>query len=457
MLSRLREQKLRAIEERYDAVSATIAALLKHPQVTVPAAAILQFLERSLAALQNRIGDVRAQAQFSVMHDREFDNALLRSRRVFDKLVVLMDHVAKTVTFPAPPELRESLRSVVKGIFGSGGELLLHSEPGINYTIVELRDAQIETILEALSPFGRVKPPDVDRFFSVGLPSAEYDQALVHCIIAHEFGHHAWDWRILSKFLELRPDVEPFSNFDNSDEQVLGLAIAGEWATEIAADLFALYVFGPAYTCAAIHYASALTALDEPTTTHPPIRLRLHVLLDLMDEAYTIGQNENGEREFAYGQHMSDFFGMWRPTVESKRLGVAGGNVPKGIATAVLDALVTRAPRLRAMARRLATTYGALYDVQQYTRDLTLVRCIGNYIPPVQYLQEGNPQLTTTAGILNASWEYFLGGLEEFGRALPSELTADRHRLSQVFNEFVLKTLELNGLAARWWATRKDS
>lgn len=456
MLSRLREQKLRAIEERYAAVAATIAALLKHSQVTVAAASLLQFLERAILALQSRVNDVRSQAQFYVMHDRDFDNALLRSRRVFDKLVVLMDDVAKTITFPAPPELRESLRAVVKGIFGANGELLLHSEPGINYTIVELREAQIETILEALSPFGHVKPPEVERFFSVGLPSAEYDQALVHCIIAHEFGHHAWDWRVLSKFLELKPDVAPFSTFDDATDQSAALILAGEWATEIAADLFALYLFGPAYTCAAIHYASALAALDEPTTTHPPIRLRLHILMDLMDEAYTIGQDENGERQFAYATNMADFFGMWRPTVEPKRLTASGGNVPKVIAIPVLDAIVRLAPRLRAMARRLAATYGSLYDVEQYSRDVLLVRCIANYIPPVQHLHEGSPQLSTTAGILNASWEYFLGGLEQFGRALPSELTADRHRLSQVFNEFVLKTLELAGLATRWWSARKD-
>ncbi|HYC93668.1 MAG TPA: hypothetical protein VEO54_30970 [Thermoanaerobaculia bacterium] len=389
------------------------------------------------------------------MNDYEFDSALMLSGRYFDKIVILLDEVARPIHYPAPPELHQSLTQMVKGIFGDTGDLLLFSEPGINYTIVDLVEKRLIDIRIGLNRYDFQPPAGPERIFLVGLPSAESDQALIHCIIAHEFGHKVWDESDVLIRLQLSASVKPFMYLDKEEEQVAAVEVATEWLLELASDLFGLYIFGPAYVCAAIHYATAVTALDEASKSHPPTRVRLHLLFGLMDEMYTKSMNEQGGREFAYGPNMSQLFDMWRPAVDASRLGIAqmSSNVDERYARTAFAAIRNpdRVKELRSMARGLAQErYGAYYKQENYVRDMGLVRSIRNFIPPVQFLNEGKSELTSVPGILNACWEYYLGGLEQFGSVLPATISSDRFALSAIFNEFVLKTLELSGLAGQW-------
>jgi hypothetical protein len=455
MLSRVRQHKLLSIQERYHAVSGSLARLRAHPQITDASLYVLQFIAAALATLSARLEHVRTRASYAAMNDYEFDSALMLSGRYFDNLVVLLDEIARPITYPAPPELRDSLATVVHGIFGNDGELLLYSEPGINYSINELVSSRLGAITAGLRPHKFVPPPGPTRIFLVGLPSAECDQALIHCIIAHEFGHKAWDQATLKQQLALSSGAEPFSFLANDKEAETAVELAKEWSLELASDLFGLNIFGPAYVCAAIHYAAAITSLDEATPTHPPTRVRLHLLFESMDESYTSGRDDRGERVFAYEKNMAQFFDMWRSQSQLSQLTVSrvAGRLDERVAKIAVMAVTgaERANRLRALARELAKQrYKFVYEQQTYRRDVELVLSIRHFVPPLQYLQMGDSALVSTAGVLNACWEFYLGGLDTFAHVLPTEIAKDRFALSQIFNEFVLKTLELGGLARRW-------
>jgi dCTP deaminase len=66
----------------------------------------------------------------------------------------------------------------------------------------------------------------------------------------------------------------------------------------------------------------------------------------------------------------------------------------------------------------------------------------------VELYVSGDTRTVSSASILNASWECFLSELDDFAQHLRSDLA--RAQLMRLYNDFLLKTLELAELARDW-------
>ena len=95
-----------------------------------------------------------------------------------------------------------------------------------------------------------------------------------------------------------------------------------------------------------------------------------------------------------------------------------------------------------------------LYSKEQYLHDVReLTPLIDAFIPPAEYLKDGAPIPATTVGILNAAWEVWINGLTEFANNMRG--LDDEFEVQLKFNQFVLKTLELNDIIHTWEAAKK--
>lgn len=83
-------------------------------------------------------------------------------------------------------ELAAPLRRITKDLFGDTAELIVVSSFDLNYSITEVSGA-LRKILESLDCPALQELPD--KVFLASIPCVEFDQALLHCILAHELGH----------------------------------------------------------------------------------------------------------------------------------------------------------------------------------------------------------------------------------------------------------------------------
>src|SRR5258708_7242297 len=58
------------------------------------------------------------------------------------------------------------------------------------------------------------------------------------------------------------------------------------WIEEITCDLIGIFLFGPAFYFAYTYFLLSFSRLDNASKTHPPIRLRLKLMTQLLSERY---------------------------------------------------------------------------------------------------------------------------------------------------------------------------
>ena len=129
------------------------------------------------------------------------------------------------------------------------------------------------------------KRPGTPAF--VALPRIEKNNPLMWCALAHEVGH-----AVVEASDACSPIVEHMKKTASDQE----MKFISAWARELSADLFALYLLGPAYVLAyqtfyqfLYHDRSGLTAFQEDTLRTPSPARRIDFLrqqLHLMDQRF---------------------------------------------------------------------------------------------------------------------------------------------------------------------------
>jgi hypothetical protein len=458
----IRKAVLRSLIERYRALGATIDELRLDLDVPLSTTHVVDFLHTSVAFLAAYTDGLSRAEELVVLDEVEFDAILEAINNCTEILLSLFGTVSQPDLFGVPVELTEPLKRMVERIFGSG-DLLLVPNNAANYQIIDLR-ASIFTpfALEADRIESFLLPPDLpNRLFCVSVPSAEVDSALIHCILAHEFGHHLFDWERLAPQLGFTEEAPLFSDIADEATRAQAVKRAGLWAKELAADMFGVSIFGPAYLAATIHFAVSIQGIDAASRSHPPLRLRLNWSFRLLDKLYTVEveHNDGNEKrlvsEFAYGPNTAKLLATWREIADKTRLRIGPSKEINEDYATFLMSVVNKPPVYDAIqeeVHRVAQSkFGRLYSVTDYLKDLLLTRSIAACIPPIERTDAAGTSLSTIEGIMNAAWECYLGEeLGGFATRLPVEVRGDAFRRNRTYNDFLLKTLELNEVARTW-------
>jgi len=195
--------------------------------------------------------------------------------------------------------------------FAPGAKVLLRPQWKYNYSYIELI-----RMFRTLGPkiqwaVGRDFELTLKKlgssFIVLSFPTCDRDSALRLCLLFHEAGHFVHDILDLSRHVVLslprglidelvnsviksgrRPPAIPLDEFLERDriEAKITKELAEwalRWVKELVADLFALSLLGPAYFLAFCELTVGQSDLDEPSRFHPPLRIRLGLMIDEME------------------------------------------------------------------------------------------------------------------------------------------------------------------------------
>lgn len=359
-------------------------------------------------------------------------------------------------------ELAAPLRRITKDLFGGTADLIVVSSFALNYSITEI-SGDLRKILESLDCHALQELPD--KVFLASIPCVEYDQALLHCILAHELGHPVYqnsdietgilasitiDKAFLRSLFSSRARSAPKHEKQQTEfpyEQILYESkIADEvskaipsWIQELCADLFGLLIFGPAYLLSLIHFSSSFLLLESASASHPPSRLRLKLLFKLLRRRFT---------EQGFSPSTREFLAEW------EQIASIPINVENDVARIAFHSIQdeTVLNKLLDVVEQVNLATGK-YDQIKYDNDVkALGPMINALIPPVEVLADDGTglELSSTVGLMNAGWEVYLSGLTEFKKNLPEREALSEFKVALRYNKFLLKSLELIEVRRSW-------
>ncbi|MBI2431648.1 MAG: hypothetical protein HYV26_02125 [Candidatus Hydrogenedentes bacterium] len=223
----------------------------------------------------------------------------------------------------------------------------------------------------------------------------------------------------------------------------------GRWRKELAADLYGILLFGPAYFFAFAEFIVSMGRLDSPDDDHPPPRFRLRRLLEYMDHLYPSSflPEEAGE-----------YLDQWRPVANED---IDCANEKHLLLIYLFDALHDP-EKLREVVMEDLGQH--VYLPGNYTEEVeALLRLIVADIPPAEVLkslpgEDGVAYVPADIrSILNAGWLSHLRKYAGFRQRLPKDRSSDEQAVALEFNAFLMKSMELNDIILTWNEEASDA
>jgi hypothetical protein len=298
----------------------------------------------------------------------------------------------------------------------------------------------------------------------ISFPSSERTSALLHCAFAHEVGHHLNESfsiaeGIESKILELIDKellkkyvgklLESFSRtkrvvggtevtldkFILEDHLILSITeefaiIIRKWLDEIVSDIFAIYLFGPAYVFAITEFLLSSQDLEKYSETHPPLFIRLKNLMKLFDE---LGFYEDLKIYPEVAKRIDFYKDISMKTFETKNETMS--DIKNMILERGINALFEPAKDLVASRIDLSKKICNFEDVKY------AVLAFKNLIPGNEILNDNETSKPIDAiSILNAAWIVRIDFINDLYNMLPK---TEPSVVRNILDELTLKSLDL--------------
>ncbi|MGH9718316.1 MAG: hypothetical protein ACRD4R_16535 [Candidatus Acidiferrales bacterium] len=209
------------------------------------------------------------------------------------------------------------------------------------------------------------------------------------------------------------------------------------WTQELCSDAFGIQLFGPAYYFSFIYFSLAFALLDEGSATHPPPRLRLKLMSQILGRLYP---------DSCFNHDVSAFLKYWEG--QSKKLVSRRDEIVRialeGIdCESVLDAIHIETENCISSDER--------YGPKKYTEDVReLDPVLVHAIPPGERIVNGQFIPTNLSSILNSGWNVQLSNLQGLASHLSSSEAASSYSLRQKLQELLIKALEISETRRAW-------
>lgn len=458
--AQIKKTKLASTRERCLALRSELERYQSTTQLPAAPRYVVNALVKATLDFEEYLDELEKDPDLDLLTEDELENKIHFVSQHIPYLHMFLALILPSRIGGIPFELAAPLRREILKFFPDA-ELLVVSSPELNYRIRELA-GPLRIFFDEIR---RDPPADLPpTIFHVSFPSVEYDHALLHSVFAHEFGHPLYSEKnIEGKILPIKIDEDLirfiYSNikarasaqtdfieeveFRNQVTKAVNDTITN-WIKEIAADLYAILLFGPAYLFAFIRLIVSFRRLDSGSISHPPPRLRIRLMFELLDEIFP--------KERTYSKTTKAFLDEWRS------IGQRDINFGGRISSMVADSSLEKARAYDKLKRnvRRSLRRSQKYYATAYKKDVSsLTKYIRANVPPVEDIRNRKYSLATLVGILNAGWECFLSDLQEFRKNLPRASTLSRHEVNVEFNKFLLKAMELNDVKRSWEEAKK--
>lgn len=374
----------------------------------------------------------------------------LRSHRVTQILPALnrtLRFVSGSETDTSPAQLVQPLRRYVRSIL-PGSDIIVSAKPELNYSIQEiaalLRDTFSDTVLENCC---RALP---EYLFAINIPSTEFQSVLIHAILSHEFGHGLFVRRQIADrilpHVTVREDLlqtalaatqqmmpDGVSLPELLVRQIATQEIAeriNNWIEEIACDVIGLLLFGPAFYFAYTNFLLSFSRLDNASKTHPPIRLRLKLMTEMLCKRYPLE---------TLRPKISTMVSEWKDIC----------SVPISHRTSYDEVAVKTLGDTDLSIIFFEQTESSLEGIGLYTKeklkaDLDILEPAFLTLIPIGESNVFPSNIATDIpSILNVAWMVYLSRIEDFRKKLPQGNGMSEMELIGRLQQLVLKSLEI--------------
>lgn len=314
------------------------------------------------------------------------------------------------------------------------------------------------------------------RTFSPAQTSALSVQSrLVHCVIAHEIGHGLFQRNDVSqKLLPLinidkdkieklaariyqveihninanKANPSQLSLYPNENEIRSRITLiinttVNNWLEELGSDAIGLTLFGPAYLFSMVHLLISFQLIDNASSSHPPNRLRMRLLLLMIG---ALGQSKASLNclEHLPGD-LKEFVENWKDISLALDLTDPIYEIVIESVLSILDSIGETAIEVVGDKR---------YPEDKHETLEKLCDLLINGIPPNEVLDfnSGTFEYPGVLLILNAGWQVLIAHMESFCLFFGKEYKSNPSLFNTRLNELVLKAVELDNVRLMWHA-----
>lgn len=375
-----------------------------------------------------------------------------------------------------PPEIVRPIESTIRQ-FESNFALILNPYNNGTFMLTAWPDIYRQ-YLEQLSPYvpakySRKKPNLPKWFIFLSFPRVASRNPLLHSItMTHEILHLRDHIEGISAGLssKIRISRAEFANLINSilssripvpghelmlmprtyaevyTQDVLESAVMQQctdvidrWIRELVADLLAVRSLGPAYLFAFAEHSLALGVMDVDSDDHPNSRMRLRLILNEL-------RNLRYFRRFKDKEGLVLRLQMWNHFAKEE---IRPEQSPHH--TVVTSSISRSLPKIVEKIR--LTTQGTEYTAEKFYKEVwPLVELLENGIPPCELVdtkvQTSSPP--SLAGILNAGYMAYLGGLDSLCKFLRVSGEVGEIEARRKLDDLLLKAIESTEIWQAW-------
>jgi hypothetical protein len=448
---RVAELKIHTAKQRTSALITELNRLVLKSYSSPAAQDFLDFVQLSASRLLELLEQEETHVKEGILKPDELE---LRSHRVTQFLPALLRtlrFVSGSEIDVSPGPLVQPLRRYVRSIL-PGADIIVSSKAELNYSIQEiagqLRNLFAGSVLEQCC----TKLPQF--LFAVNIPSTEFQNILVHAILSHELGHGLYDRRqiqdailpqirldearvkigldhILQSAASAVPAIPELIARENASGEISERITS--WVEEIVCDVIGIHLFGPAFYFAYVYFLISFSRLDHASRSHPPIRLRLKHMSDLMERLYP---------------HLEPV-DLWPTITKSIKewKEICGAPVSqKAFFDQIAVETLTDPNNFEMILREVGSKMVGLpvYTAKSLERDLQNIQpLILSLIPPGEVGAFGSTTGIDIASILNIGWIVYLSKLDDFRAKLPSGKDLSETDVVIQLQALILKSLEI--------------
>lgn len=363
-------------------------------------------------------------------------------------------------------EIALPLRRFVKDLLPEA-EVLLRANYQLNYSIIEIAE-DIRKLFSETSFLSATN--DLPKLlYIINVPPIEANDALLNSILAHEAAHgiykqngladkilpqvkipkkliESWSNKIVSKqrSAEVRKGETIRFPFEEIEvRRMLTESATGtieNWVAEMCCDALAVTILGPAYFFGFVHFFSTVTMLDRSSASHPPPRLRIHLMCRHLQNTY----------DFKNHPKLSEFLELWSVKAKETPDKSISTNLPLTFAiSAISNTLIDLISKVAIRS----VQEGLQYSQAKFLANIeTMVPLLAENVPTAEL--RCNPdegcKIPGIADILNTGWYIKLTCFDAFQSSLPENISGDRYKSERHLHRILLKCMELAEIKRRW-------
>ncbi|MBU1936504.1 hypothetical protein KKG05_03830, partial [bacterium] len=463
--------KFEAAKERCHALKAELDKLdpiLKLWASPQGCQALHKFLSQANETLLNLFEAESKNSDLSVLSPYEQELRIHRTCSLVPLLFEYLGILSGAEINQTSAEIALPLRRFVKDLLPEA-EVLLRANYQLNYSIIEITE-DIRKLFSETSFLSATN--DLPKLlYIINVPPIKANDALLNSILAHEAAHgiykqegladkilprvklqkkmiESWSNKIVSKQRSAKVNKGETIGFPFEEIEVrrmLTVSATGtieNWVAEMCCDALAITILGPAYFFGFVHFFSTVTMLDRLSASHPPPRLRIHLMCRHL---------QNTNYDFKDHPKLSEFLGSWSAMAKEKPDKSISTNLPL---TFAFNAISNN--KLIDLISKVAI--GSVPKGLQYSQAkfLANIKAMGPLLVenvPAAELR-CNPdegcEIPGIAEILNTGWYIKLTSFDAFQSSLPDNISGDRSKSERCLHGILLKCMELSEIKRRW-------